>query len=472
MRVRRFRIVAGATSVVLIAGCATTSIDQQNRQLQELTTPTLGAPAALRSTDPARAEARRNVQQRLVNSLSADDAVRAALDNSPALQALLSEHVEATAAAVQSARISNPVFTFERLVRGDVTEFGRMLSLSLLDVLTLPARSRIADQTAQTNTVRAAAELVQLANEVRAAWVQAVAAHQQVNYYADVRSAAETAAELAQRMQGVGSFNKLQRAREQAFYADAVTQQARAQHAATAARERLVRLLGLDAEQSAMLKLPERLPDLPAAPREAAALQRQAFEQRLDVRLARHNLDATAAAHGLTRVTSWVDALHLGVIRNSETGEPVQRGYEVELPLPLFDFGDARRAGSQAAYLAALNRTAQVAVDARSQVNEAYSGYRTAFDIARHYRDEIVPLRKMIADENLLRYNGMLIGVFELLADARAQVASVITAIDAQKDFWLADATLNAALIGRPIMSISLATPRAAGETGGEAGGH
>jgi len=48
-----------------------------------------------------------------------------------------------------------------------------------------------------------------------------------------------------------------------------------------------------------------------------------------------------------------------------------------------------------------------------------------AYDIARHHRDEIVPARQRIADENLLRYNGMLIGVFELLADARAQIASV-----------------------------------------------
>ena len=58
-------------------------------------------------------------------------------------------------------------------------------------------------------------------------------------------------------------------------------------------------------------------------------------------------------------------------------------------------------------------------------MREAYHAYRAAYDIARHYRDEIVPLRKRIADENLLRYNGMLIGVFELLADARAQIASV-----------------------------------------------
>ncbi|WP_315631123.1 hypothetical protein, partial [Escherichia coli] len=78
------------------------------------------------------------------------------------------------------------------------------------------------------------------------------------------------------------------------------------------------------------------------------------------------------------------------------------------------------------------------AVQANSRVREQYSAYRTAYDLARHYRDEIVPLRKTIAEENVLRYNGMLIGVFELLADAREQITSVSQAIDAQRDFWLA----------------------------------
>ncbi|MFX4728988.1 hypothetical protein ABTB38_18460, partial [Acinetobacter baumannii] len=87
-------------------------------------------------------------------------------------------------------------------------------------------------------------------------------------------------------------------------------------------------------------------------------------------------------------------------------------------------------------------------VNARSEVREAYAGYRTAFDIARHYRDEVVPLRKRISDENLLRYNGMLIGVFELLADARAQVAGVNGYIEALRDFWIAQADLDMALVG------------------------
>ncbi|MBK9116061.1 MAG: RND transporter, partial [Betaproteobacteria bacterium] len=100
-------------------------------------------------------------------------------------------------------------------------------------------------------------------------------------------------------------------------------------------------------------------------------------------------------------------------------------------------------------YRQALARTAATAVNARSEVRESYAAYRTAYDVARHYRDEIVPLRKRIADETLLRYNGMLIGVFELLADAREQVASVNAAIEAARDYWVADTALQLALSGK-----------------------
>ena len=74
------------------------------------------------------------------------------------------------------------------------------------------------------------------------------------------------------------------------------------------------------------------------------------------------------------------------------------------------------------------------------------------------YRDEIVPLRKTMAEENMLRYNGMFIGVFELLADTRDQISSVMAAINASQQFWLADAALAASLTGRPAATTTLSS--------------
>jgi outer membrane protein TolC len=159
---------------------------------------------------------------------------------------------------------------------------------------------------------------------------------------------------------------------------------------------------------------------------------------RLDVQGARSPPSRPRATSADAQTPRFINVLELGAVRNSSNEAPTQRGWEISFELPLFDWGGARVAKAEAIYMQTLHRAAETAINARSEVREAYGGYRTAYDIARHHRDEIVPLRKRIADENLLRYNGMLIGVFELLADARAQIASVNAAIEALRDFWLA----------------------------------
>jgi outer membrane protein TolC len=236
--------------------------------------------------------------------------------------------------------------------------------------------------------------------------------------------------------------------REQAFYADSTAQLARGQHQATAARERLTRLLGLFGDQ-VQFQLPGRLPDLPKQPAEPQNAEQTAMEKRLDVLMAKRSTEATARALGLTKATRLVNVLQLGYQDKSLTGNPRENGYQIELELPLFDFGSSRAARAEAIYMQAVNRTAQVAVNARSEVRESYSAYRTAFDLARHYRDEVVPLRKRISDENLLRFNGMLIGPFELLADSREQVTSVIGYVEALRDYWVAETNLQTAIFGR-----------------------
>ncbi|MEO7494656.1 MAG: RND transporter, partial [Massilia sp.] len=96
-----------------------------------------------------------------------------------------------------------------------------------------------------------------------------------------------------------------------------------------------------------------------------------------------------------------------------------------------------------------VSKVAQLAVEARSAAREHYAGYRSSYQVARQYRDEVIPLRKKVADETLLRYNGMLVSVFELLADSREQAAAVNHYIDSLKEFWLARTALEAALGGR-----------------------
>jgi hypothetical protein len=83
----------------------------------------------------------------------------------------------------------------------------------------------------------------------------------------------------------------------------------------------------------------------------------------------------------------------------------------------------------------------------RSDARETYLRYRAAFDWAEHYQKEILPLRQKISEEQLLRYNGMIIGVFELLDDARQQAKAVTEYLEALHLFWKAEAALAPALV-------------------------
>ena len=153
--------------------------------------------------------------------------------------------------------------------------FFRRARASTIPLSTRASESRLA--ATRTGGGRSAAYRL----DTRKAWFHAVAAQETAKYSAQVREAAETSAELARRMAEVGNFPKLTYARAGLPCRCHRPARARA-HNATATRERLARLMGLWGEDLAF-QLPDRLPDLPKAPREGGDLEAQAMAQRLDV---------------------------------------------------------------------------------------------------------------------------------------------------------------------------------------------
>ena len=457
------KTVVSAITLAVLSGCASVNFEQSVVQTNQVAADFTQGELTLALTPEQRQGQAQIATTLLEQPVTQSDSVRLALAGSPAVQALLAQNWADTASSAQSGRIANPAFTLERLRFVDELDIGRLLSFGLLDLLTLPQRQNLAQRQIAQAQLQLTRSVVAHITQVRMAWVRAVAAQQSLVYAEQVNDAAQASAELARRMQAAGNFTKLQRARQQAFYADAATQWATAQHAATATREALVRLLGLTDSQAPTLMLPNRLPDLPKTPRTPQAVSLAASTGRLDLQLAQAEFEGAATAQGLNRITSLTD-IELGVRRDSvfDNGAGhtnTRHGFEVSVRLPVFDSGGLQREAMNARTLASANRLEATARAAGSHLRESYSAYRTAYDVARHYRDEVVPLRQTIAEENVLRYNGMLIGVFELLADTRDQVGSVIAAIAAEQQFWLADAALQTALIGQPTMAPLGAAP-------------
>jgi outer membrane protein TolC len=451
------KMLMTAVSLTILSGCASVNFEQSVASTNQVAADFTQGKLVLVQSKDQRDSLDRAATKILQKPISQSDAVRLALINSPALQAMLAKNWADTASAAQTGRIANPVFSFERLRFADELELGRLLSFGLLDLLTLPQRYGVAQRQIAQSQLRLTSNAIDQVTQVRQAWVKAVAAQQSLFYAKQVNDAAQASAELARRLQAAGNFSKLQRARQQAFYADAATQWATAHHAALATREELVRLLGMTDTQAQTLTLPDRLPDMPKEPHSPDEVGRLASTERLDIKLAQAEYESSAQAQGLNVLTSFTD-IELGVRRdtvfdNAAGTKTPRRGYEISVRLPIFDWGGVRRDAMNARTLAAANRLEATIRAAGSTLRESYSAYRTAFDISRHYRDEVVPLHKSISEENVLRYNGMLIGVFELLADARNQVNSVMAAIAAEQQFWLADAALQASLMGKPTMT-------------------
>ncbi len=451
-----------------LGGCASTSIDRAIAPLQD----TLKDKAQVTVERWPDAQAPSDSAQARIAALrgaplSQEGAVELALLQHRGLQASLAELGVTQADVAVASQWPTLGFTFQRKRTGEEIEWERSLHLNLGRLLVLPLvrgleQRRLAQQQALTTL-----QVVGHVANVRQAWVRTVAAQEKLHYLRQVHEAAEAGAELARRMAKAGNFNALAVAREEGFESDAALDVARAERALDSARERLNRALGLWGEQI-QPTLPERLPDLPPPPLDLDGLEARAVAERLDVQAARAATEQTARNLGLTRTTRFVNVLELGALRSNTNEGQHGRAWEVGLELPLFDFGTARVARAEATYLASLHRTAEIAVNARSELREAYRNWRHAWDIAHHLQTEVVPRRLRISEENLKRYNGMLIGVFELLADARAQIGSVNAAIDARRDYWLADADLQMALLGRPTLNAPTPGSAAPATDGGD----
>ena len=444
------RAALAIASALLLSACQTWSPDGGMSVVADIVDHDLNKDVvALRTPEETQA-ARARVRALLRRPLTADAAVRIAFLNNRGLQAAYNELGLAEAAMVQASLPSNPTFSLSRVSTSIEIEIERRIVADILALASLPARAEIAADRFWQAQLRAAEETLRVAAETRRAFYRAVAARELGGLLEQAKSAAETATELARRLGETGAMNKLDQAREQVFYAEVTAQLATARQRAASERERLTRLMGLwggDLD----FKLPDALPALPPL-KALPAIETEAVRRRVDLQVARIELNALAKSYGLTNATRFINLLEVSGVSKTQREADGARGsgggVEVEFQLPIFDFGEVRVRQSEQTYMQALNRLVERAVNVRSEARDAYRNYRSTYDIARHYQDEVMPLRKIISDEMILRYGAMQIDVFALLAEARQRINSSVSAIEARREFWLAHTDLSVAVVG------------------------
>ena len=392
-------------------------------------------------------------------TIGADTAVQVALLNNKGLQAAYAEIGISAAEAWQQTMLPNPTVSIGILgiaspELGAYRAIEGMIANNILALATRKRRIAIADTQFQKAQLAAALETLRLAAATRRAWINAVAAFEATVYLNQAQTAADAASELARKLGETGALPKAGQAREHAFFAELTGQKAQARLAARMAKEELTRLMGLWGADVDYY-VPDVLPGLPGRPPLRNAVEREALFRRVDLQIAQLELDAQAQQYGLPDATRYVTDLELiagvEVEREIEDGERrtvATPQVELEFVIPIFDTGKARRRKAELAYMRAANLLAEKAVNIRSEARSAYTAYRATYDIARHYRNSVLPLRTAIEEESLLTYNGMITNTFELLADTRAKINTILLSAAAKRDFWLADANLDAAIYG------------------------
>jgi len=236
-------------------------------------------------SEEQKVKARHRTQELLAGELGLSSAIELALQNSPSIQAMLSEYWSDSLDIALSGSVPNPIFEFGRLSSDSELEIERTLSIGLLDLIRLPVLKRKAELKLDMTRLSLTMDVVAHITEVRKAWVNAVAEQQLTIYAERMFSSAEASAKLAIDMQAIGNYNALSRAKQQVYYANAATNLTNSRHAAVAAKEVLIRALGLDAEQAFDLTLPSRLHDLPEEPISAEQVSSAAASNRLDIQM-------------------------------------------------------------------------------------------------------------------------------------------------------------------------------------------
>ena len=342
----------------------------------------------------------------------------------------------------------------------------------------LGLRKRVARSEYEAARLRVAERVLNLAARTRRAYTRAQADRLRLDLQSRIAQNAEAAFTAALLLREAGTVPATDFLAEQARFEQARLDLVMAEQRAMESREALVRTLGLP---GASFTLADRLPPVPDAlapplgetdlsdedrqPGEAldvAALEAQALDASLALQAARHDAEAIAHRLGLAGAEAVLPELEVGGELEREEGE-WEAGPEVEVALPLFDQGQARRALLNAELRRARATYRAVAVDVRSATRVLASRLGATRRVALQYQRVLLGLRQDLSQQTLREYNAMQVGVFGLLEAQQSEAETARAYADALAAYWNARTDLDALLAGRlPDLGAMPMTPASA----------
>ena len=440
----------GVVTLLALSACASVSKERGHDEVDRLVRERTGHQTRWAQGSPEDEQVSRWVSELLGKGLTQNAAIEIALVNNPRLQTTYEELGVSQADMVQAGLLSNPSIGGHVgfPIRGDGKEIQFNLVQDFLDIFVLPLRKQIATEQFTADVLRVAQEALDTVAEVEKEYAAVQASTALVAYRKTVIEAAEGAAELSREQYAAGNVSTLKHATEAVSYEEAALDLSRDELELLRHRERLNRLLGLWGA-AADWQVTGELQPPPAEDPPLDHLEGLAVRRRLDVDAARKQRLLMAKAVGLARSTRFVGRLEVGVDAHQDADGPRVFGPFIALELPIFDQRQALIAKLEAQERQAEHRLTAISVEARSDVRLARAELIAARRIVERYQVSILPMRDKVLDEAQLHYNGMLLGLYQLIDIKQAQVMAHAQYIAAIRDYWSARADLERAAGGQ-----------------------
>jgi outer membrane protein, heavy metal efflux system len=418
----------------------------------------------------ARAQTLDQVRQLLRSPLTVNAAVQIALLNNQSLQATF-EQIGLSAADLQEAgTIPNPRFDLsarfpDKPPSGTDVEYSG--AIDVLNILMIPLKRRVAKEQLEAAILRVADETLNLIAEVKIACYRLQASQQLLGRFKQENDANAAALDLAQGQHDAGNTSDLALAQQQLAASKGRLTVAIAEADIRRNREKLDSLMGLWGSDTNW-QITGNLPAIPSTDLSHRGFERLAVNQRLDLEAAYIEATALAKALGLTKDFRLLGALDFGVDSERQSESQTITGPTFAIELPIFNQGQARIARSEAALRQAQKKFEALVVDVRSQVRELVDELESKTEVARFYKQDLLPTEERIVNQSILNLNAMAIGNFELFAAKAEEIQTEREYIDAEKDYWITRTELERAVGGSLAPLGQGANPRMPGIGDGE----
>lgn len=432
---------------LIAAGCASTNPKTAFSDVNTTVNARLGQTVQWGHTN----EVVQAVSSLLRTNLTAQSAVTIALLNNRSLQATFEEVGISQAELAQASRLHNITLAGSwRLPNRPPSAVDAEYSASadFLDLLTLPARKKIAARNLEQTKLEVADKVLQLATEAQKAFYELQAQMEIVKRLATIVEVNDAQVDVAQRQYDAGNINDGELHNQQATANQAHLDLMRAKAEVKTDRERLNRLLGLSSDQINW-QIADELPLLPEKEMPLENLESLAISQRLDLAAERKQLESITASLRMKKNTRFFPGVTIGVdTERTPDGQRVT-GPTLDLELPLFDQGQPAVAKLAAQFQQARDTYLAHEINARSEVRENLDALLAAREAAEFSQKHLLPLRREILRDTQLQYNAMQKGNFELLTAKEREQNSEQTNVEALRDYWLARVALERAVGGR-----------------------